>query len=517
VLLCTIVACSLRVADTRSRKKKIAELSACLAQLAPNEIAIGVPFLSGALRQGRIGLGYATVFKIQVAAAADASLSLSDADETFARIQAVKGKGSTKERERLLGALLASSTADEQQFLRRLLVGELRQGAQAGILIEAVARAAEVDASIVRRAAMLSGNLASVAIAALSDGEGALTQFELSIFTPLQPMLAQTCDVASEAIERFEEAVLDYKIDGARVQVHKLGDDVRVFTRRLKDVTAAVPEVVELTKSLPVRDIVLDGEVISLREDGKPQPFQTTMRRFGRKLDIARMREELPLVPFFFDCLHADGQTLIDASTSARLEVLSRLLPTEVVTRRIVTADPAAAEVFLDDALREGHEGIMVKALNAVYAAGSRGAEWLKIKPAHTLDLVVLAAEWGHGRREGWLSNLHLGARNPDGSFTMLGKTFKGMTDAMLRWQTEELQKIAIAREGHVVHVKPKMVVEVALSDVQTSPHYPGGLALRFARVKHYRPDKRPEDADTIETVRAIHTGSAEAKRRARS
>jgi DNA ligase-1 len=394
-----------------------------------------------------------------------------------------------------------------------LLVGELRQGALAGILIDAVAVACRVDVAKLRRAAMLSGDLAAVSVAAMQRGESALAAFQLTVFTPLVPMLAQTCDDAADAIARFDRAVLDYKIDGARVQIHKSGDDVRVFTRNLKDVTRALPEVVELTQALDAREIVLDGEVIALDPRGKPHPFQTTMRRFGRKLDVAGLRTELPLSTFFFDCLYVDGDALIDSDTERRADAMTSLLPAHAITPRIVSADAAEAEAFLDAALDAGHEGIMAKALGAPYAAGSRGAEWLKIKPTHTLDLVVLAAEWGHGRRQGWLSNLHLGARNADGSFTMLGKTFKGMTDEVLRWQTKALEARAIAREGHVVHVRPELVVEIALNDVQHSPHYPGGLALRFARLKRYRPDKSAADADTLEMVRAIHDGSAQKRR----
>jgi ATP-dependent DNA ligase I len=514
VSLAEIVTCSQHVAGTRSRKEKIALLSACLRRLSGQDVLIGVAYLSGSMRQGRIGIGYATVVKVTPPPASEASLELADVDGTFSRIGETKGKGSAAEKVRLLGQLLERATADEQTFLRRLLFGELRQGANEGILVEAIAAATETPPAAVRRAAMLSGTLDLVAQAAFAEGQAGLARFDIELFRPLQPMLAQTSETPTDALDQLSSAMLDFKMDGARIQVHKRGDDICVFTRRLKVVTPAVPEVVEQVRRFPARELVIDGEVLALFPDGRPHPFQTTMRRFGRKLDVAKVRQELPLSPFYFDILYADGQTLVDKSTAERGELLAELTHPDAVIPRLVTDDPEAAEAFLDRALEAGHEGIMAKALDAVYAAGSRGADWLKIKPAHTLDLVVLAAEWGHGRRQGWLSNLHLGARNPDGSFCMLGKTFKGMTDATLRWQTEELQKRALGQEGHVVHVRPELVVEIAVSDIQTSPHYPGGLALRFARLKRYRGDKRAGDADTIETVRRLHQGGASDKRR---
>ncbi len=515
--LAELVACSGRVAGTRSRNAKTEQLAACVAQLGADEVAIGVGYLSGEMRQGRIGLGYAAVYKTELpAAASEATLTLGEVDAALTRIQQVSGKGSGNERTRLYGQLMARATGAEQQFLRQLLVGELRQGALAGLLVDAIAKAAEVDAALVRRAAMLSGDLGAVARAALYEGRAALAAFRLQLFRPIEPMLAQVCDDPDEAMQRLEEAVLDFKLDGARIQVHKRGDDVAVYTRNLREVTPAVPEVVERVRQIDAGELVLDGEVIAMQPDGTPHPFQTTMRRFGRKLDVARLRQELPLSGYFFDVLQVDGETLIDAPTRLRLERLSQLVPAESVMPRLITADAAAAEAFLDDALRLGHEGIMAKSPSAPYAAGSRGADWLKIKPAHTLDLVVLAAEWGSGRRQGWLSNIHLGARNPDGSFTMLGKTFKGMTDETLRWQTETFQQLAIGSEGHVVHIRPEIVVEIAFADIQASPRYPGGYALRLARVKRYRPDKRAAEADTIATIEEIYRGSAAAKRRAK-
>ncbi len=504
--LSRLVACSQAVKATRSRKKKIASLAELLRAARGEEIDIAVTFLSGTMRQGRIGLGYAAVMKVRVEPASISTLTLREVDGTFADIKACAGSGSGKRRAELLGGLLGRATDDEQKLIRGLVVGELRQGALEGILIEAVAAAADVESAGVRRAVMLHGALDGVARAVLEEGAAALSRFTLEVGRPIQPMLAQTCDAAEEAVAQLGEAVLDFKIDGARVQVHKDGDEVAVYSRNLRPVTPAVPELVSMVRALPVATVVLDGEVIALKPDGLPHPFQTTMRRFGRKLDVAKLQAELPLTSYFFDCIYAEGELMIDQPARDRFARMGNILPAEQVIRRCITDDPEAAEAFYDEALASGHEGLMAKSLDAAYAAGSRGAEWLKIKPAHTLDLVVLAAEWGSGRRQGWLSNLHLGARNAsDGGFTMLGKTFKGLTDQLLTWQTEALLTRELGREGHVVHVKPELVVEIAFSDVQTSPHYPGGLALRFARVKRYRPDKTAAQADTLATVKRIH------------
>jgi DNA ligase-1 len=402
-----------------------------------------------------------------------------------------------------LAELLRRATPAEQDFLARLVVGEVRQGALEGILLEAVAAAAEVGADEVRRAVMLAGDLAEVARVLREEGRPGLGHYRLRLFRPVQPMLAQPAEDLPEAMARLGEASLEWKLDGARVQVHKDGEQVAVFSRRLNEVTPAVPELVEIVRGLPARRLVLDGELIALRPDGSPHPFQATMSRFGRRLEVERARASLPLTPFFFDLLHADGLDLLDRPARERAEVLAMAVP-QHVTPRIVTADPGEAAAFLRQALALGHEGVMAKALGASYEAGRRGSAWLKVKRPHTLDLVVLAAEWGHGRRAAWLSNLHLGARDPAGGFVMLGKTFKGMTDAMLAWQTLRFQAIAVATDGHTVHLRPELVVEVAFADVQASPRYPAGLALRFARVKRYREDKRPEDADTVDTVRAF-------------
>jgi DNA ligase-1 len=509
MLLADLVATSQRVAATRARLEKIAALADLLRRLAPEEIDPAVASLSGHLRQGRIGLGGAAIRAAMPGTAAAApALTLGEVDTAFDGIAAASGPGSTAERTRRLGALLARATAAEQDFLVRLVFGELRQGALGGLMAEALAAAAEVPAGEVRRALMLAGDALPVARALLTEGRPALARFRLDLGRPLQPMLAQPAADLGEALERLGEAALEFKLDGARVQVHKAGGEVRVFSRRGNDVTPAVPELVAAVQALPAGQLVLDGEVIALRPDATPHPFQITMRRFGRKLDVERLRGELPLTPFFFDLLHLEGEDLLDHPAGERFAALAAAAPTLAVPR-LVTADPEAAGAFFDQALARGHEGLMAKATAAPYEAGRRGFSWLKVKPAHTLDLVVLAAEWGHGRRQGWLSNLHLGARDPEnGGFVMLGKTFKGLTDEMLAWQTRRFQELALGTDGWTVHLRPELVVEVAFSDVQESPHYPGGMALRFARVKRYREDKTAAEADTVDTVRAIFAGT---------
>jgi DNA ligase-1 len=515
--LADLVTTSRLVAETRSRAAKTAALAELLRRLSPDEIDIAVAFLSGQLRQGRIGLGPSAIQSARPGSAAESpSLTLAEVDATLGEIAATTGAGSTAARVQLLGALLARATAEEQGFLVRLLFGELRQGALAGLMAEALATAAEVPADEVRRALMLAGELPVVARAVLVEGRPGLARFQLELFRPLQPMLASPAGDVSEALERLGEAAFELKLDGARVQVHKAGAEVRVYSRRGNEVTAAVPELVEAVAALPARQLVLDGEVLALRPDASPHPFQVTMRRFGRKLDVERLRGELPLTPFFFDLLHRDGADLLDRPAGERFAALEESTPGFNVPR-LTTASAEEADEFFAAALARGHEGIMAKAVDAPYEAGRRGFSWLKIKPAHTLDLVVLAAEWGHGRRSGWLSNLHLGARDPEnGGFVMLGKTFKGLTDATLAWQTKKFQEIAIGADGtdsYTVHLRPEIVVEIAFSDVQESPHYPGGMALRFARVKRYREDKTAAEADTIDTVRAIfaagHSGAA--------
>jgi DNA ligase-1 len=421
------------------------------------------------------------------------------------RVAGTSGPRSGADRVGLLAELFARATADEQDFLTRLIVGELRQGAVEGLMIDAVAKAAAVGLDDVRRAAMVTGDLAKVAVAALTGGASVLARFAIELFHPVRPMLAGSAEDTDEALQDLGEAAFEFKLDGARVQVHKAGDEVRVFSRRLNDVTKSVPDIVEVARELPFDNAILDGEALSFRADGMPQPFQVTMRRFGRKLNVEASRATLPLRSFFFDCLRLDGEDLTFAPAHQRIAALCAALPSELIVPRTVTAVPSIAQAFFDEALGAGHEGAMAKSLDGIYAAGARGRSWLKIKHATTLDLVVLAAEWGHGRRRGWLSNLHLGARDAvNGGFVMLGKTFKGMTDAMLRWQTERLLELEIARDAWTVYVRPELVVEVAFSDIQQSPRYPGGLALRFARLKRYRPDKQAAESDTIDSVRCL-------------
>lgn len=512
MLFIELVRTSSAVAAVRGRLEKTARLADLLRRLDESEMEPVVTFLAGDLRQGRIGVGAAAIRGAAATPAAEtASLTVHDVDAQFARIAATSGVGSSSARAVLLRDLFVRATADEQRFLSHLLFGELRQGALEGVLVDAVARAAGIASAVVRRAAMMAGDLPTVARAALAGGESALAAFSVQLLRPIQPMLAETASNVDEALEALGTAALEYKLDGARIQVHKAGDEVRLFSRHLRDVTAAAPEVVDLVRALPARELVLDGEVVALRPDGSPHAFQTTMSRFGRKLDIATRRAELPLTPFFFDVLYRDGGALLDEPRQRRFAALQDLVPTPFVVPNLVTTNAAAATRFQDEALARGHEGVMAKAVDAPYVAGSRGSAWLKIKAAHTLDLVVLAAEWGSGRRHGWLSNLHLGARDPEhNAFIMLGKTFKGLTDEMLAWQTEQFLAREIGRDDYVVHVRPELVVEIAFNDVQASPRYPGGLALRFARVKRYRPDKSAAEADTIATVREIHRRATE-------
>jgi DNA ligase-1 len=510
MLLEEVAATSADVAATSSRLKKVERISSVLAELRPDEVPIAVAYLSGVLPHGSIGVGWASLRDVP-APAREATLELAETDETLRRIGGLAGAGSKAARGDALHDLFARATDREQGFLRGLLMGEIRQGALEGVMVDAVSRAADVPLAEVRRAAMLAGDLGAVAAAAIEGGSAALARFRLSLLTPVQPMLAQSAEDVAAAFERIRPAAVEWKLDGARIQIHRLGDEVRVFTRNLADVTDRVPEIVDAIRHVPLEAAVFDAEAIALRADGRPHPFGLTMSRFGSRSrnDLTELRADYPLSAFVFDVLHLDGEDLIDRPAAERFAALEERLPEALRVRRIVADDPAEAERFLDDALDRGHEGVMVKALDAPYEAGRRGASWIKVKRAHTLDLVVIAAEWGHGRRQGWLSNLHLGARDAEtGGFVMLGKTFKGMTDEMLAWQTERLQEIETNREGITVHVRPELVVEVAFDGLQTSTRYPGGVALRFARVKGYRPDKGPGDADTIETVRDIHARS---------
>jgi DNA ligase-1 len=510
-LFAHVVATSNLVAQTPSRNAKVDAIAACLRNLSRDEIGVVVAYLSGDTRQGRTGVGYALIRSaMPPSSVAQPTLTVRDVDDALARIASTVGSGSTAARGGILHELLARANGEERDFLVRLLLGELRQGALEGLMVEAVAAAAGLPVATVRRAAMVAGGVAAIAPLALTEGAAALGRYSIALMQPVAPMLAQPVDDVAGALAQLGSAALEWKLDGARVQVHKSGDDVRVFTRSLNDVSASAPEVVDAVRGASARELIVDGEAIALRPNGAPQPFQVTMRRFGRERDVDAMKASLPLSVFFFDCLYADGEPMIERPAGDRFVALDRALAPSLRVPRIVTADVAQAEAFFESALARGHEGVMAKSLAAPYVAGSRGASWLKVKRAHTLDLVVLAAEWGNGRRQGWLSNLHLGARDPaTGGFVMLGKTFKGLTDDVLGWQTRELLAREIRRERHVVYVRPELVVEIAFNDLQASPRYPGGLALRFARVKGYRPDKRPDEADTIDVVRAIYAGQS--------
>jgi DNA ligase 1 len=508
MLLEEIARTSADVGATRARLAKVDRLADTLRRLDPEEVHVAVAYLSGALPQGTIGVGWASLRELPPAATSP-TLPLLDVHASLERIRTAAGKGSQSARRRELSDLFSRATDLERRFLSGLLLGELRQGALEGVMVDAVARAADVPRADVRRALMLSGDLGAVARAALAEGPKGLAKFRLALFRPVQPMLAQTAKDLDEALARMDPAALEWKLDGARIQVHRVGDEVRVFTRNLADMTDRVPDLVEEVLALPVEAVMLDGEAIALLGDERPRPFKVTMSRFGSRLGVDQLRRTVSLSPRFFDCLHLDGEDLIDRPAAERFDSLEERVPPDHRVPRATVSGPAEGRAILDEALARGHEGVMVKSLTAPYEAGRRGASWLKVKRAHTLDLVVLAAEWGHGRRRGWLSNLHLGARDPAGGFVMLGKTFKGMTDQMLAWQTERFLSIETGRDGITVHVRPELVVEVAFDGVLASPRYPGGLALRFARVKGYRPDKDADEADTIDTVRAIHAGES--------
>jgi DNA ligase-1 len=498
-LFAAIVAASDAAAATTKRTAKVAALGALLRHLEPDEIRPAIGFLTGAPRQGRIGVGWTTIAGLEGAMAAEPVLSVRDVDGALSRLAGTAGSGSVAARSAILRDLLGRATEAEAWFLRRLLVGELRQGALEGVMTDAVAKTASVPIDAVRRAAMFSGDLGRAAEAALTGGEPALAAIGLVLLHPLQPMLASTAGSVAEALAVTGPASVEWKLDGARIQVHRLGDEVRVFTRNLNDVTDRLPQVVAAVRRFPSDRLVLDGEALGVDGDGRPHLFQDTMSRFGAD----QPGVAVGLQAWFFDVLHADGADLVDRPLGERLDVLDRVAGRARVpgTR---TDDPLVAAAVADEALARGHEGVMVKALASAYDAGRRGGSWRKVKPVRTLDLVVLAAEWGHGRRRGWLSNLHLGARGADGSFVMVGKTFKGMTDALLAWQTERLNELAVSADNYTVYVRPELVVEVALDGVQVSRRYPGGVALRFARIRGYRPDKSVADADTIEAVQAM-------------
>jgi DNA ligase-1 len=499
MLFADVVATSAAVATTPKRSEKIALIAGVLRRLEPSEIEPTVGLLTGEPRQGRIGVGWATLSAVETDGAAEPSLTVSDVDAALDQLERTTGAGSTAERRALLAQLFARATAAETTFLHHLLGGELRQGALEGVMLEAVAKAAALPAPLVRRAAMFSGDVGRAAELALTAGEDGVAAVGLTVLRPVLPMLAATSASVGDALAETGTASVEWKLDGARIQVHRDGDEVRVYTRNLNDVTARLPQVADLVRGFRAQTLVLDGEALGVDDDGRPHRFQDTMSRFGADQEgIA-----IGLSAFFFDVLHADGTDLVDDPLVTRREILAEIVGARQVPS-IIATDAHEAEEFCADALARGHEGVMVKALDSTYDAGRRGGSWRKVKPVRTLDLVVLAAEWGHGRRRGWLSNLHLGARGPEGALVMVGKTFKGLTDEMLRWQTQRFQELAVSDDGWVVHLRPEVVVEVALDGVQVSRRYPGGVALRFARVRGYRPDKAPADADTIETVQSM-------------
>lgn len=508
MLLADLVAATAAVTATRSRLAKVDALAGLLQALAPDEIVPAVGLLTAAPRQGKLGVGWRALAASGVPHAEAPTLTVGDVDAAFATLATTSGAGSVAARAALLDDLAARATAPEWDLLVRVVGGELRTGALEGVLLDAVARAADRDPTAVRRAAMLSGDLGETAHLALTAPAATLDAVGLEVGRPVSPMLAATAASVAEAVAEAEGAVsVEYKLDGARIQVHRRGDDVHVYTRSLADVTHRVPELVEVVRALDADRLILDGETLALDEDGAPRPFQDTMSRFG-----AETARESILRPWFFDLLHVDGRDLLDEPLAARRRELERVAPDDLVPA-LVTSDPAEAEAFAARALAEGHEGVMVKDLDAVYGAGRRGRTWRKVKPVHTLDLVVLAVEEGSGRRAGWLSNLHLGARDPEGEFgepggfVPVGKTFKGLTDELLRWQTAHFPTLETSRTAYVVHVRPETVVEIAIDGVQRSSRYPGGVALRFARVKGYRPDKGAAEADTIQRVRGMLRG----------
>jgi DNA ligase-1 len=507
MLLTRLAQVSQEVAATSARSRKIALLAELFRDAEADDVPIVIPYLAGRLPQGRLGVGW-KVLSRPVAPAAEPTLTVREVDALLSALGKVSGAGSQAERARLVGELMGAATQDEQRFLLGLISGEVRQGALDAVAIEGLAQATEAPSADVRRAVMLAGSLQTVAEALLADGPAALDRFRLTVGRPVLPMLAHSASSVAEAVDKLGACAVEEKLDGIRVQVHRDGDSVRLYTRTLDDITDRLPELTSAALELRGDRFVLDGEVIAFDEDGRPRSFQETAGRVGSRVDVTTAAEAVPVSPVFFDALSVDDRDLLDLPFAERHAELERLVPEPMRVRRTLVSGPQdvhAAEEFLAETLKRGHEGVVVKSLDAPYSAGRRGASWLKVKPVHTLDLVVLAAEWGHGRRTGKLSNLHLGARTADGSFAMLGKTFKGMTDAMLAWQTERLQELAVDTNGYVVTVRPDLVVEIAYDGLQKSTRYPAGVTLRFARVVRYREDKRPEDADTVETLLAAH------------
>jgi DNA ligase-1 len=511
VLLADVVAASTAASATRSRLAKTAAVADALRLAGPQDAATVAAYLSGVLPQRRIGVSWRGLSTLPEPAA-EPSVTVAEVDAALTAIGALAGSGSGAARVAAVEALFARLTAAEQDYLRALVTGQVRQGALDGVMLAAIASAAELPESEVRRAVMLAGFTGPVAVAALSGGSAALAAIHLEVGRPLRPMLAASAPSLEAAWEQVAgdhsgDVVVDGKLDGIRLQAHRNGGEVRLFTRSLEDITDRLPEVVEAVLALASDHLVIDGEALALDQSGRPLPFQQTASRTMSSTGVEQLRAQVPVTPFFFDLLHVDGQDLLEEPATERFSRLAALVPERWLVPRITTGSAMEAAEFFARLVRDGHEGVVVKSPTAPYAAGRRGAGWVKVKPRHSLDLVVLAIEWGSGRRRGWLSNIHLGARDPEtGGFVMLGKTFKGMTDEMLAWQTERFTELAVdGTDGYVVTVRPEQVVEVAFDGIQTSSRYPGGMALRFARVLRYRDDKSAEEADTIETVRALH------------
>ncbi len=506
--LLDIVSASRDVAATRSRLKKTARFAEILRSTTLEELPATIGFLCGELRQGRLGLGYAALRDLRISVepgTMGGAVSVLELDAVFQTLEVLSGKGVASERERLLATLFARLAADERDFVVRLILGELRQGALESVVLDAVAAATNLSSEVLRKAMLFAGSAATVAVSAFRGGEAELASFSVQLFRPLRPMLAQSAKTPAEALQRTLPAAIEHKLDGARIQLHRQGERIAIYSRASNELTDALPEIVELARSFSAESLVLDGEVIALREDGRAQPFQVTMQRVGRRLGISAARTDLPLRAFFFDCLYLNGAVLVERPNRERWLALCSVVPEAARVTRVEVSDAGEGDAVLEHALASGSEGVVVKSLTSSYEAGRRGAGWVKVKPAPTLDLVVLAAEWGSGRRTGLLSNLHLGARDPaTGEFVMLGKTFKGLTDVLLKWQTEKLQQIATERSDWLVRVRPELVVEIAFDGLQKSSTYPGGMALRFARVKRYRDDKSANEADTISFVREL-------------
>ena len=512
MLLKDIVDASKKVSATTRRKEKIFLLGECLKRAQGLEIALAASYLSGQIPQGRPGIGWAVLQKaLENRDEPPGRLSLLEVNRFFEETARARGAGAVEKKVRALRGLFSSAREEGKEFLVGLIMSEVRQGALQGLVLEAVAQTSGLPVERLQQGVMFSGNIGEVARAALEEGLQGLTRFQPRLFHPIAPMLANAAAAEGDAIGRWGRVACEFKVDGARVQIHKDGEEIRVFTRHLQEVTGRVPEIVAAARGFRMDKAIFEGETFAVRPGGRPLPFQTTMRRFGRVQEIEKIKKEIPLTSYFFDLLYLEGQPLFDEPYQKRFELLSERVPSAYRIPQTVTADEKEIQEFLQESLKAGHEGIMAKGVDSPYVAGQRGSYWLKIKPAKTLDLVILAAEWGHGRRQGWLSNLHLAARDPEsGRFVMLGKTFKGLTDEMLRWQTERLLSLETHRDEWTVYVQPKLVVEIAYSDLQESPRYPGGLALRFARVKSYREDKSPAEADTIQGIQALFEASRE-------